>query len=266
MIWEHQNGILGDATAAGLDPITANNYWGWNEVPIPGNLQFPTAGATTTDVGVYPLGYGWTDQAISNSSTITLSDYNNQPIYGFDRIEQGLKVSFPGAPHNLVVVSEPTYASVGNTRTVTFNVNKYVTIPAKTELTFIGQAPPAISSLAFVLPQQTDEVSVPTGKMTTMHEYIAWSYHNSLDKLYAGIYEQLDWYREKGYLSNRSGEETVILTMQQSTAELLDGNGSTNASYAKQFSKESWGILSKDTGYTYGIKDGLLVTMKPPKK
>ena len=184
MIWEHQNEILGDATAAGLDPITANNYWGWNEVPIPGNLQFPTAGATTKDVGVYPLGYGWTDQAISNSSTITLSDYKNDEIYGFDRIEPGLKVSFLGAPHNLVVVSDPSYNTAGDgTRTVTFDVNANVTIPAKTMLTFKGQVPPAISSLAFVLPQQTDDTSVPTGNFTSLFEYKIWAYHNSKDYL-----------------------------------------------------------------------------------
>ena len=264
----------------GLIPIT--KYWGWNEVPIPGRLQYSVAKFLEPSgsyiAGTYPNAYAKTNSAINNGNEITLykgagtlsGAEGNFVLQNWEdgttglALTTGMTMFFDGSqPQGASQIPDNTHITniVGNSdHSWTITLSENVTLPAETFLRFKGEYPEKLSAFAFALPEyHAPSGPIATSAYKTMADYVKWSKVNS-PHLYENIATQLDWYGRQGYLVEGS---SVILTMQQSKADLLSTPDANNNNYAKQFITDTWSIFSKDTKYNYEITNGVLTKMAP---
>ena len=273
--------------------IPAGTYWGWNEVPAPGKLQYPDAHFTSVTTphaeipagvldykaGAYPNAYAQTTQAINHQNIIQLNPgagtlfAAGYPTYNAQGVEQppaqglalvaGMTFEVDPAVTSKTDYTVPSGTKVNSvsydpsTNVCTVTLNKRVTLPGNAQLMLTGKSPTKLTTLAFVLPQTIGVLE----NYKTMQDYISQN-----EVIREGIADQLDWYGRMGYLKKGV---TKILTMQQSTANSVDTpDANISNAFAKHFIVEpDWTVTSNSkingANYKYRVTNGILVGMGP---
>ena len=164
--------------------IPAGTYWGWNEVPTPGKLQYPDAHFTSVTTphaeipagvldykaGAYPNAYAQTTQAINHQNIIQLNPgagtlfAAGYPTYNAQGVEQppaqglalvaGMTFEVDPAVTSKTDYTVPSGTKVNSvsydpsTNVCTVTLNKRVTLPGNAQLMLTGKSPTKLTTLA----------------------------------------------------------------------------------------------------------------------